>query len=191
MEKRVPKSPLFCGELGLLLKFPLEKTKLQKKERDISTMTPKTHEKLQVLGTPPPKKKSLDTLFFHIYFSTLSFLFIPIMYLIQKNLSPAVSSFCRMELHKPPTLCFHITHRNLLFVRCFQELHIWPAKLIAACLVFFGDADLSIYSFAQKKRLSAKKTKGESSILQGKSHKKTQRSDFKKVERGNCPTDLF
>ena len=78
--------PLFCCELGLLLKFPLEKTKLQKKDRDISTMTPKTHEKLQVLGTPPPKKKSLDTLLFHIYFSTLSFLFIPIMYLIQKNL---------------------------------------------------------------------------------------------------------
>lgn len=183
-----PKITPFLLWVGLVAEVSAGKNETSKKERDISTMTPKTHEKLQVLGTPPPKKKSLDTLFFHIYFHFFSFLSC----IWSKKISDKPSRpFVEWNSTSPPTLCFHITHRNLLFVRCFQELHIWPAKLIAACLRFFRRRRSFHLFLCPKKRLSAKKTKGESSILQGKSHKKKQRSDFKKVERGNCPTDLF
>ena len=141
------------------------------------------------LAHPHPKKKLRYTFISHIF--QHPFISFHSYHVSEpKNLSPAVSSFVEWNSTSPPTLCFHITHRNLLFVRCFQELHIWPAKLIAACLVFFGDADLSIYSFAQKKRLSAKKTKGESSILQEKVTKKPKDQTSRKW-KGETVRQIF
>ena len=116
--------PFFCCELGLLLKFPLEKTKLKKKEREISTMTPKTHEKLQVLGTPPPKKKLRYTFLSHIFQHPFISFHSYHVSDPKKSLTTA-SSFCRMELHKPPHVVLsHNTQESSLCTMFPRTSHL-------------------------------------------------------------------